>query len=75
LSLCTVNVFENEHETITSAQTSQKVQLLGPDFRNGMVRRIKLRQSAKFCGDRPNRRRDMATFQDGGRHHVRFFDI
>jgi len=49
--------------------TSQQVQL-GPDFRNGMVKRVKLRQRAKFRGDRSNRPRDMAIFrffQDGGR--------
>jgi len=35
----------------------------GADFRNGMVKRVKLRQRAKFRGDRSNRRRDMAIFQ------------
>ena len=39
------------------------MQLLGPDFRNGMVRRVKLRQRAKFRGDSSNRRRDMAIFR------------
>jgi len=39
------------------------VQLLGPDFRNGMVKRVKLRQRAKFRGDRSNRRRNMAIFR------------
>jgi len=36
---------------------------MGPDSRNGMVRRIKLRQRAKFRGDSSNRRRDMAIFR------------
>ena len=35
------------------------MQLLGPDFRNGMVKRVKLRQR----GDSSNRRRDMAIFR------------
>jgi len=38
------------------------MQLLGPDLRNRMVKRVKLRQRVKFCGDRFNRRRDMAFF-------------
>ena len=29
----------------------------------GMVKRVKLRQHAKFCGDRSNRCRDMAIFR------------
>ena len=39
------------------------MQLLGPNFRNGMVRSVKLRQRAKFRGDSSNRRRDMAIFR------------
>ena len=39
------------------------MQLLGLDFRNGMVKRVKLRQRAKFRGDNSNRRRDMAIFR------------
>jgi len=35
----------------------------GADFRNGMVKRVKLRQRAKFRGDRSNHRRDMAIFR------------
>jgi len=35
----------------------------GADFRNGMVKRVKLRQRAKFRGDRFNHRRDMAIFR------------
>jgi len=31
------------------------------DFRNGMVKRVKLRQRAKFHGDRSNHSRDMAV--------------
>jgi len=30
---------------------------------NGMVKRVKLRQCAKFCGERSNYRRDMAIFR------------
>jgi len=30
----------------------QQVQLLGPDFGNGMVKKVKLHQRAKFRGDR-----------------------
>jgi len=44
----------------STSAISQQVQLLGPNFRNGMVKRVKLRQSAKFRGDRSNRRRDVA---------------
>jgi len=35
----------------------------GADFRNGMVKRVKLRQRAKFRGDRSNHRRHMAIFR------------
>jgi len=35
----------------------------GADFQNGMVKRVKLRQRAKFCGDRSNHLGDMAIFQ------------
>ena len=35
----------------------------GADFQNGVVKRVKLRQHAKFCGDRSNNRRDMAIFR------------
>jgi len=35
----------------------------GPDFRNGMVKRVELCQRAKFRGDSFNRRRDMAIFR------------
>ena len=33
-----------------------------PDFRNGVVKRVKLRQRAKFRGDSSNHRRHMAYF-------------
>ena len=33
------------------------------DFRNGMVKRVNLRQHAKFLGDRSNHRRDIAIFR------------
>jgi len=42
----------------------------GPIFENGIVKKVKLRQLAKFRGDSSNRRRDMAIlrfFQDGSR--------
>ena len=39
------------------------MQLLGPDFRNGMVKRVKLRQPSPQYGD-------FSTFQDGGRRHL-----
>ena len=39
------------------------MQLLGPDFRNGMVKRVELCQRAKFRGDSSNRRQDMAMFR------------
>ena len=39
------------------------MQVLGPDFRNGIVRRVKLRQRAIFRGDSSDRRRDMAIFR------------
>jgi len=35
----------------------------GADFRNGMVKRVKLSQHAKFHGDRYNHRRDIAIFR------------
>ena len=35
----------------------------GAGFWNGMVKRVKLRQHAKFCGDRSNCRQDMAIFR------------
>ena len=35
----------------------------GADCRNGMVKRVKLRQRVKFRGDRSNRRRDTAIFR------------
>ena len=41
------------------------MQLLGPDFRNGMVERVKLRQPSPRYGD-------FSTFQDGGRRHLGF---
>jgi len=40
-----------------------------------MVKRVKLRNRAKFCQNRSNRCRDMvifAIFQDGGRRHLDF---
>jgi len=40
-----------------------KIATTGADFRNGMVKRARLRQRAKFCGDRLNHRRDMAIFR------------
>ena len=35
----------------------------GADFQNGMAKRVKLRERAKFRGDRSNRRRGMAIFR------------
>ena len=55
----------------------KNVQLLGPDFRNGMVKKVKLRQRAKFRGARSNRRQDMAIFsifQHGGRRQIKMAD-
>jgi len=51
------------------------------DFQNvkcltfGKVKRVELRNHAKFCRNRSNRGRDIAifaNFQDGGRRHVEF---
>jgi len=59
LSFCTANVFENEHRH--HAQVNQsKSTTTRADFRNGMAKRAKLRQRAKFRGDRSNHRRFMA---------------
>jgi len=64
-----MNTRHQAHKPSKSATT-------GADFQNGMVKRVKVRQRAKFCGDRSNRRRDMTIFrffQDGGRRHLGFF--
>ena len=50
-----MNTRHRTHKPVKNATT-------GADFRNGMVKRVKLRQRAKFRGDRSNRRRDMAIF-------------
>jgi len=36
---------------------------------------VELRHQAKFCGVRPNRCRDVAIFEDGGRRHFGFFVV
>jgi len=63
LSFCTANAFENEQRDIKHINQSKNTTTGGPDFPNGMVNRVKLRQCAKFRGDRSNRRRDMAIFR------------
>jgi len=51
-----MNTRYQAHKPVKSAAT-------GADFRNELVKRVKLRQHAKFRGDRSNRRRDMAIFR------------
>ena len=44
-------------------QSKSASKLTGADLRNGMVKRVNLRQRAKFLGDRSNRHRNKAIFR------------
>jgi len=51
-----MNTRHHAHKPVKNATT-------GTDFQKGMAKRVKLRQRAKFHGDRSNNRRDMAIFR------------
>jgi len=60
-AILSANVLENERDIMRINQS--KSATTGADFRNGMVKRVKLRQRAKFRGNSPTIVEIMAIFR------------